>query len=835
MNTRQMNYGLGLLLILFLTACAGAGTSVPVSLTWYDGEYDVQTRCYDNTFVIKNISGKEIGREWTIYYSQLPRDIHSIASGEIGIELIHANYFRIFPTEDYIPLRPGDSLVVRYQVTNPTPNVSQQPEGCYWVSATAGREHKPVAIDLCVRQRPDAEKLSAAHLSRLYAGNEALCAGSVIWEQSEIIPTVKHRTEREGALTVPAQVSLLYSNELSREAHILQEKLARLYRIEVSEVAPVSIRLNLLSDTSVHEEWYSLRVDTDQIVIEGVTPHGVFNGTQTLLSLLKGRQRPDELKCISITDYPDLDYRGFMVDIARNFTSVSDLKRLIDVMASYKMNVLHFHFADDEGWRLQIPGLEELTEVGARRGHTLDESAHLYPGYDGGYDPDAPTSGNGYYSREEFIDLLRYAAARHVRVIPEIESPGHARAAIVSMKAWYNRYKGKDDQKAYEYLLSDAEDTSVYVSAQSYTDNVMCVALPSVYAFMEKVIREIQAMYAEAGVELSALHIGGDEVPAGAWEGSPLCKQLMREKGMTDTHELFEYFYTQVTALLREKGIPFQGWQEVALNNRPDTEAQLLRNAAGIHCWNTVAEWGEDDIPYRLADKGYPVILCNVNNFYMDLAYSPHYDEPGHSWGGYVDERKAFSMLPFSVYRSSRVNIAGDPLDLDSVERGKVPLKPENRPLIRGVQAQLFAETIRDFTMVQYYYFPKILGLAERGWHAHPAWEALRGKQEEEAFNRDLSRFYALISDREMPYLHSIGIHFRLPHPGLMTDGEFLYANTSVRGAQIHYTTDGTEPTTASPVWTKPVPFSGGTVKACVCYLDKKSLTSTLTTQNQPL
>lgn len=133
--------------------------------------------------------------------------------------------------------------------------------------------------------------------------------------------------------------------------------------------------------------------------------------------------------------------------------------------------------------------------MGSRRGHTTDESRCLYPCYDGGYDPDAATVGNGYYSREDFIGLLRYAAERHIRVIPEIESPGHARAAIVSMKARYNKYKDTDVEKAAEYLLSEPEDTSRYASVQYYTDNVINVAMPSTYRFMEKVIQELAAMY----------------------------------------------------------------------------------------------------------------------------------------------------------------------------------------------------------------------------------------------------------------------------------------------------------------------------------------------------
>lgn len=129
------------------------------------------------------------------------------------------------------------------------------------------------------------------------------------------------------------------------------------------------------------------------------------------------------MEAMSIQDYPDLLYRGQMLDIARNYTTVDHLKKLIDILSSYKLNVLQFHFSDDEGWRLEIPGLEELTAIGSRRGHTTDEKDWLYPAYDGGYDPYAATSGNGYYTREEFIDLLRYAAERHVQVIPEIESP----------------------------------------------------------------------------------------------------------------------------------------------------------------------------------------------------------------------------------------------------------------------------------------------------------------------------------------------------------------------------------------------------------------------------
>ena len=595
--------------------------------------------------------------------------------------------------------------------------------------------------------------------------------------------------------------------------------------MEVVGNASVKIVLEELLDRkeAVNDEYYTINIGDNLIKISAATPHGIFNGTQTLLSMLKGKQTPYLLEAVSIRDYPDLAYRGQMIDIARNFTAPENLKKLVDIFASYKLNVLHFHFCDDEAWRLEIPGLEELTAVGSRRGHTTDESQCLYPCYDGGYDPDAKTVGNGYYSREEFIDLLKYAAERHVRIVPEIESPGHARAAIVSMKARYNKYFETDPGKATEYMLSEPEDTSRYVSVQYYTDNVMNVALPSTYRFMEKVIQELNAMYQEAGLSLYTVHLGGDEVPRGVWMGSPKCQELMKEKGMTKAHDLSEYFITQMADVMQKNGLKFSGWQEVALGHTEEAHQQLRGQAAGVYCWNTVP--GSDEVVYQTANNGYPVILCNVGNFYMDMAYNGHPDERGLDWGGYVDESVSFSMLPFSIYRSLRVDMAGNPIDLNNAEKGKTALTEIGKKHIMGVQGQLFAETIRSFDGVEYLLFPKILGLAERGWNAHPVWENLSGVREQQAFNQALALYYEKISKSEMPYWAKNGINFRLPQPGLLVKDGNLYANVAIDGAEIRYTTDGSEPTAQSTLWKEPVKCGSLVVKAKTFYQGKESLT----------
>lgn len=822
-----------LCLLLVISGCKSTdGAKAPVSLTWKMGAVEVQPGYYENSFVLKNISDVPLEKDWIIYYSQLPREILQEESAPVKVEVVNANFFRMYPAENFQPLAPGDSLTVKFCCTNGLKKMSHAPEGTYWVSQSGSKQGIPLPVGLTIQplKGMETEDWYPAP-DKIYASNLALETTAQL-QQTDIFPSVKEAvpaTGKEG-FAIENKVKLTFHPDFANEAELLKEKLATIHGLEVVSEAPVTVYLDYLPEreTAVNGEYYRIDTGNGLINISASTSHGIFNGTQTLLSLLKGQEKLFRLEALSIRDYPDLPYRGQMLDIARNFTTVEHLKKLVDVISSYKLNVLHFHFSDDEGWRLEIPGLEELTSVGARRGHTTDELECLYPGYDGNYDPSAATSGNGYYTREEFIDLLRYAAQRHVRVIPEIESPGHARAAIVSMKARYHKYVNTAPEKANEYLLSDAQDTSRYVSAQSYTDNVMNVALPSTYRFMEKVIRELIAMYEEAEVPLTTIHLGGDEVPEGAWMGSPVCRTFMDENGMTSAHELSEYYITKMADYLQQHNLQFSGWQEVALGHPETTDRHLNQLAAGVYCWNTVPEWEADEIPYQIANKGYPVILCNVNNFYLDLAYDAHPDERGLSWAGYVDESKGFSMLPYSIYCSSRTDMAGNPVDPDIAGKGKTTLTASGKEHIQGVQAQLFAETIRDFEWVEYYTFPKILGLVERGWNAFPAWSTLTGEKERQAFNKELGLFYSKVSEKEMPHWASRSINFRLPHPGLCIKEGQLHASTPIRGGEIRYTTDGTEPTLRSELWKAPVACDASVVKAKLFYLNKESVTSTL-------
>ena len=359
---------------------AGCGTGdkpeAPVSLTWEMGASDIEPGYYENSFVLKNISGAPLSKDWAIYYSQFPRYVKQEGTPAVRVEAVNGNFFKMYPTDDFVPLAPGDSMRITFLCSYKLDRNSHAPEGTYWVATTDGKEGKPLPVALDALPLPSPEALPGyPDATKIYASNLRLDSVPAL-RQWDRLPSVKKVTPAGGHVVLDAKVALTYPDEYAGEAKLLKEKLAALYGLEVADEAPVTIVLEELSDKAraVNAEYYNLVIGDSLIKIAAATPHGIFNGTQTLLSILKGKAVPYQLEAMSVEDYPDLLYRGQMIDIARNFTTVDNLKKLIDIFASYKMNVLHFHFADDEAWRLDIPGLEELTAVGSRRGHTVDES-----------------------------------------------------------------------------------------------------------------------------------------------------------------------------------------------------------------------------------------------------------------------------------------------------------------------------------------------------------------------------------------------------------------------------------------------------------------------------
>jgi hexosaminidase len=342
----------------------------------------------------------------------------------------------------------------------------------------------------------------------------------------------------------------------------------------------------------------------DTIYMNASDEAGLFYAKQTLKQMIEALNLSDVKSCANyrICDYPDLPHRGIMLDISRNFYPMDSVKRVIDIMAMYKLNVLHMHLADDEAWRIEIPGLPALTEVGSRRGYTTTETDCLLPMYSGGWDPNASTTANGYYSREQYIELIQYAKQNNIHVIPEIDMPGHMRACKKAMKG----------------LLTDSVlEKRVYLSAQNYTDNVIAVTNEFAVTFIDRVVTEIVKMHQEAGCELKIFNIGGDEVPTGAL-----------------TNEEHQSFIDKVMDILARYNLQPMGWEEIGHFCPPHTKAIC-------YSWHN-----GDTRPLELAQAGYPVVLAAANHLYFDFAYCNHHEEKGLNWGGYTDEYRSFDWTP---------------------------------------------------------------------------------------------------------------------------------------------------------------------------------------------
>ena len=830
--------------IMMLGIClfgCGAGKQPPssqLSLTWKLEKDSVEARYFKNTFCLTNNGNKSLADNWVIYFNQTPIYYQQPINAPLEIECIGSTYYKMYPTEHYQALAPGETLSFTILSEGNAINVSSVPEGAYIVATDEkGKMLQPQNIPIEIGLfTPDAQWIRSknsfpyADGNYLYKQNDDF-SKPVECDILSLFPTPKKVEKTGGVSTFSPKVGLKFDGVFKEEALLLKKQLTSQLGCTVSDKDEETIielkKTELPATCQCPDEYYEFVIKNNLLTLKANDAHGIFNACQTLVALLDNMKLASSpLPNLHITDYPDMGHRGIMLDVARNFTKKTDLLKLIDILSFYKMNVLHLHLSDDEAWRVEIPGLEELTEIASRRGHTTDELTCLYPAYAWGWnEADTTSLANGYYSRSDFMDILKYAKERHIRIIPEIDIPGHSRAAIKAMNARCRKYIDTNQSKAEEYLLIDFADTSQYLSAQNFTDNVINVAMPSTYRFLEKVIDEIGRMYQDAGVELPAFHVGGDEVPEGIWEGSSICRTFMKEHGLAKIRDLKDYFLEQILEMLDKRNIQAVGWQDIVM--KPDnTVNEHFRNSKVLnYCWNTIPEQGGDEVPYKLANAGYPIILCNVGNFYLDMAYCYHVEEPGLRWGGYVDEYVTFDMLPFDIYKSLRRNLKGESMDVKTASNSKQPLTKEGYKNIKGLSGQIWAETIRSFEQIEYYLFPKVFGLAERAWNAQPSWAL---SPDSKVYADTKRKYNAGIVTYELPRLAKRGINFRVSPPGIIVKDGLLFVNTTNPNAVIRYTTDGSEPTENSVKWQTPIACDAPQIKAKAFYLGKESVTTVL-------
>jgi hexosaminidase len=795
---------------------------------------------FEAKFILTNKGNEDLSdSSWAMFFNVTPRGIKPTPTPQpANVEHINGDWYKLVPNKGF-RLKPGETIEVLYRSEDFVIKETDAPLGCYIVFYDGkGAEKNIVQLgdakvlpfttrEQQLRGKSDMEPIQGPGYD--FEKNQSMSPVTA----SQLIPVIPEPvkyTIGTGTFNINSSTIIYAEKGLESEAELLSSRLKMLCgldcKISADPAARGGIRLRKvpLTVNGIKEEAYKLIIISDGIEVSGSDKAGVFYGTQSLLSLIpvaamQNLRNADvksnrvALPVITIEDAPGFSFRGLHIDVGRNFQTKETIFRLIDMLAFYKINQVLFYATEDEGWRIEIDGLPELTEVGAKRSHLPGmKSPGLHPAYGSG--PDAGSKdnhGSGYYTKSDFIEILKYSQSRHINIIPELNFPGHARAAIKSMEARYEKLmKAGKAGEAEEYRLTDPDDKSVYFSAQGYKDNVVDITKPSVYHFYEKVMDEFIKMYAAAGLKLEVIHMGGDEVPDGAWTKSAAAmEKFNRDPGM-DTYKNFHaYFVRNLLPLLQKRNLTVHAWEEAALLYKKGGGYQVNPEFSGgkiiPYIWNNVYD---PDLGYRMANAGYPIILCNVTNFYFDLAYTNSSVEPGQYWAGFVDTRDAFTFDPYNMFNTTYTNSMGKPMVFNNVEK----LKPEARRNILGVEAEIWSETIKGRDMLEYYYLPKLMGYAQSAWCTTRAWENVAdSNQREKIIQEKWNLFANTIAVKDLPRLSYMngGYNYRIPPPGAIIENGELKANTSMPGLTIRYTTDGTEPVMTSPLYTGPVKTAG--------------------------
>ncbi len=464
-----------------------------------------------------------------------------------------------------------------------------------------------------------------------------------------LIPYPQKVTLVDNDFNITKSVKILIDKsdkEMLRLAEVLNRSLAQ--NLKITSKARVSKVIEIAIDKSLAKssEAYQLIVNRKNVKITAANYAGVFYGIQTLHQLVEG----DLIKGVMIEDEPRFKYRGLHIDVCRHFFPVEFIKKFIDVMAFYKYNNLHWHLTEDQGWRIEIKKYPKLTEIGSKRAQTkighYGDKLHEFDG--------VPVE--GFYTQEQIKEIVAYAKGKYINVIPEIEMPGHATAALTS----------------YPHLGCKGEDYKVAENWGVF-HTIYCAGKESTFKFLEDVIDEVVELFPS-----KYIHIGGDEAFKDHWKECLLCKKRMEEEGLKDFHELQSYFIQRMEKYINSKGKQIIGWDEIL-------EGGLAPNA-------TVMSWRGMKGGIAAANMDHDVIMTPGSPCYFDNYQGPKSDEP-LAIGGMNTLEKVYEFNPF-------------PKELPT----------EKHHFILGAQANLWSEYIKTEDHMEYMAYPRACALSEVLW-----------------------------------------------------------------------------------------------------------------------
>lgn len=814
----QQNFFLCFLLIsIFFLSCSPKDKSIAV-LDYTIEKIDIKNNSMDVVFTITNLTSIDFKeKEWSLHWNQILGEplAESIPEG-IDFERVNGNSYFILKFGSPWSLGVGESISFRMVTKGVMNRLPLGPRGAFVVTSNQSID---LHTNIYWQEAEGLEELNLPTAKTRYQKLEnvnSLPIDSIAW----IVPSPTYSTSTSSErLRLTNWNVFINAKNTTDEFDILlkapfEEIISSLFQdVDLqwaNSTAEANFILNFNSDLA--QEEYYLEIKQEQILITTNSYGGLLYALQSLfqinqVAVLENRGWP----IIKVVDEPRFTYRGFMLDISRNFYGLSKLKEIVDLMAMFKLNHFDVKLSDDEGWRLEIPGLPELTEIGSKRGYTTDESDRLIPMYGSG--STGGETGNGFLSKEDFISLLQYAKSKNITIIPQLSFPSHARASIVSMNARRNKLLAMGDVAgAEQYVLSDPNDKSEYQSAQLYNDNAINICMESSFTFFDKVVEEVAAMYREADVSFKQFGIGADELPYGVWEGSPICHNSVNGNltGL-DFESLYNSALLRLKETVERHGAIMSGWEDFLLvhskNSQSETKLKEERFNYRVipYSWNNTWRGGREDMIYKLANAGFKTVMSNSSAFYFDMANDNDMDAFGLSWSGYVDYFDTWAIDPQDIFANSVLNKKHN-IQTDYISK-TTKLKPSKRDNLIGIQSQLWTETVTNDLILDQMLIPNLIVFAERAWAKQPDWISNTPAKQEQKMMKDWNRFLNLLGKRTLRILNHQFPKFiyDLPKPGGIIKNDSLYVRSPFPGLEVRYSLDGSVPNHTSKIYQHPI------------------------------
>ena len=639
-----------MLSILFLFISCSQNKSV-IEVTYTINEFSSEDNRLNVTLDITNKTNNDISSLWSLHWNQISAlvDSESIPKNT-KYQYVAGQSYNILSFGNDYTIKKGETISIDLKQRGGVKRKSEFQMGGFVVTDDDILNVKFIYLWENAKDIQELDIPTANDRFNYNVSNKLLDKSQL----DLIIPTPNKIDFFEGQMDLKTKYSINIDESLNLNFDFAKSLMSGVAKI-VSNNEEADIKISFIENLT--KESYELNIDNNSISIFASDRAGALYGLQSLKQIfLVSKLEKTSIRNLKITDSPKFSYRGMLLDISRNFYGPKKIKQILDYLSFFKINHLDFRLTDDEGWRLEIPGLEELTEVGSKRGYTKDESDNLIPIYGSG--PDSNSSpGSGYLSKSEFKDILKYANERNITIIPQISYPSHIRSAIISMNARYQKFMELGDKgEAEKYLLIDPNDESEYYSAQGFDDNIVCICRESAFNFYEKVIDEVYLMYKEAGVEMKKFGVGADEIPYGAWRKSPLCDKFMEEKSITGDYDaLYQYQQRRIYDKLSSYGLTMTGWDDILLRltekNQSETQIKDFFKDDDIllFVWNNSWGGGRQDMIYKYANLGYKTIMSNSSAFYFDMVDDKDFDNIGFL-GVVMLIIKIFGLLMYLIF-----------------------------------------------------------------------------------------------------------------------------------------------------------------------------------------